>query len=533
MKKAILTSASIFALSMAGSALAQSAPSAPAGAVPTPAPATPDCSGTINNCSLIEQAGNDLNATVNQSGEGNTSDIDQINGSVGNPNNTTGVVVTQSGTDNQSYVLQDGTRSANFPSQVSVLQDGTGAESTVIQFDTGDHKVSVIQTGENDSFVYQDGPNIGGDSRAEVVQFGGDLNTSVVFQVNNAQSQVGNPGGLANGVTQNGNRNNSEVYQGDFSGGTNANRLIAQINQTGDDNNSYISQSNTVDAGGTFPNVTTGTRVNQSGDFNISSVVQTGARGGQPSGSFNIDIIQNGDSNLSRVEQNNVNSANSLASLVTVTQNSDENDSFIQQSSGSGDIAVTQTATGFSGAAFDNPISGGTDIVRANFSRVIQTGNGRTEATLTQTGFGNLSDIRQSSPNSPAGPASAATVTQTGQNQSSFVEQSGASDLAFVDQIGGAGNFSRVIQLSNGISNEANVEQRGDNGESTITQDGWDNTANLLQGELSDGNISEITQGGSFNMADVFQYSSGNSSTVTQSGSDNILTVTQGAAPPP
>ena len=537
MNKTVLTGASILALSMAGAAFAQSAPTAPAAPTspPTTAP-TPDCTGTSNNCSNVTQDGSDLYATVDQSGEGNTSDIDQINGSVGDPTRDLGVVVTQSGTDNQSYVLQDNTGGANNPSQVTVLQDGTGADSIVIQFESSNDKVDVRQTGDNTSLVYQDGAPFGSDSRVEIDQFGGDLNTSTVFQLNTNRSSVGSPGGPDNGVIQNGNRNDSEVYQG-VSGATGFNFLQAKVIQTGDDNNSFISQSNSgsVNAnGGVFPNVTAA-QVEQVGNFNISSVVQTGARGGQSFGNLNVGVLQDGDDNLSRIEQTNVSSINSQASIANVTQNQDGNDSFIQQSSGSGLINVTQTSDDtsgmVSGTAVANAISGGTDDVRANFSRVIQSGTGRTEATLTQTGLGNLSDIRQNAPGTVADLASQATVTQNGEDQSSFIEQNGTNDIAFVDQIGGARNVSRLQQLAGGVGNEANIEQFGSDGESTVEQSGTDNTANLLQAAMTDGNFSSIIQSGSENTANVFQTSSDNSSFVNQSGTNSTANVTQGPAP--
>ena len=78
MNKLILAGASIFALSMASGALAQSAPADPES--PTPTPATTDCDAVVGNCSLAEQNGSGLEITVNQTGSGNVSDIDQVGG---------------------------------------------------------------------------------------------------------------------------------------------------------------------------------------------------------------------------------------------------------------------------------------------------------------------------------------------------------------------------------------------------------------------------------------------------------------------
>ena len=528
MKKAILTSASIIALSMAGSALAQSAPADPL--APTAAPGTPDCPANANNCSLVTQDGTGLKATVNQTGSGNVSDVDQIDGSVGGI--PVGVVVNQSGTNATSYVLQSGTGIAgNGTTRATVNQSGDGAASTIRQLGTRNFKAYVGQDGANTAYIEQDGAaQTRLDSNAAIRQFGGEGNTAVAFQQtgNSSIGGVNNQSGVgSNGITQNGNLNTSEVYQ--LAGGRN---FQARTDQLGDRNDSVLIQGN-IDN-----NDSMRARISQTGDDNISSVVQSGINGA-PNAAFGnqmVNIVQSGSDNLSRVEQEHF-SNGALTSSLQVVQNEDGNDSFIQQRSGSGLINVTQNSsdtTGLVGGVIrDNLISGGTDIVRANFSRVIQTGTGRTEATLTQTGLGNLSDIRQSNAAALGAGASTATVVQNGQDQGSFIEQNGSNDVAFVDQIGGAGNVSRIQQLAGGTNNTADIQQSGFNSESSVIQTGSDNTANLLQGPLSMGNLSEITQGGSTNTADVFQYSSGNSSTVTQSGTNSIATVTQGSAPAP
>lgn len=103
----------------------------------------------------------------------------------------------------------------------------------------------------------------------------------------------------------------------------------------------------------------------------------------------------------------------------------------------------------------------------------------------------------------------------------------------FIDQIGGAGKVSRVQQFATGTGNVADVKQLGETGSSFIEQDGSTNRAELLQDWGTQLNASTITQGGSGNMAEVFQTSSDNTSFVTQSGSGGMVTVTQGPPPIP
>ena len=519
-----LVGASLGTIAIASPVLAQSDPLDPptAPASTTAAPPTPECAVAANNCSLIEQAGTDLVVDVNQSGSGNVSDVDQVNGATGD-GSTIGVDIDQSGANNQSYVLQDATTN----STVAIVQDGVGAESSVIQLDAQGHKVSVSQTGASDSFVFQEGPDFGGDSRVEIVQFGGDGNTSIAFQQSVSDGRIGQPGGSANGVTQNGSDNNSEVYQGDFVGTGNANRLSAEVNQEGFTNDSFISQSNLDPVGQVFPNANTRVRVNQFGIQNESSVVQTGARGGQSTG-FNVDVDQFGSENVSRVEQTNLSSAPGVASTVAVRQLFDGNDSFVDQRAGSGFVDIDQISD-----FFGIPVTSATrdlalfvDVtVRGNFAEVTQFGDDRVEFRLVQNGRGNAAVALQT--NNSGGPGFT-TVNQYGidntsesvqeannlitvdqgtsgddaERNTSTINQSGFGNLIDVDQ-NGDDNLSRIEQLAASSSNEAYVTQNGSSNASFMTQGGFDNIATVIQNGTND--TSSITQFGTGNMATVNQ----------------------------
>lgn len=557
MKKLIFISASTIALSMAGTALAQTAPADPLS--PTADPATPDCDGVVGNCSLGEQDGTGLSITVTQSNTGNVSDIDQVGGA-----SQTGATatVTQSGSDNDSYVLQDSTGIGGFPSRVTVNQTGVGADSTVRQDGTRNFSAFVNQAdGANSAYLQQDGfGQTRLDSQASIRQNSGTGNTALAFQ-QSSNSRIGANGN--NGITQNGDFNNSEVYQ--LAAGRS---LQARSDQTGDNNDSVIIQSNNGGSGDMRA------RATQNGDGNISSVVQTGVRGATVFNSQMVDINQSGSDNLSRVEQNNQNSGADTSGFQ-LFQNDDGNDSFIIQDAGTARAQVTQNSTdtsgSVSGTAVANFFDGGTDDVRANFSRIQQTGSSRSDTTLTQTGFGNRSDIRQE--NTVGGFITTATVVQNGEGNNSdvgqtdfntvFVDQigddnaslaiqSGDSNTGDINQTGNTGssslfqasannqatlnqsNTDNESQIDQGLTagsdgNMADVDQTGSNNDSFIQQGfgalGTNNDADVLQS--GDDNFSSIVQEGNLNTADVTQATNGNTSFVTQTGSGGSVTVNQ------
>lgn len=487
-------------------------------------------------------------ATVTQDGDNNSSDIDQI-GAFSSGSTGSVATVTQSGTNGESYILQDSTGLTGFPSRVTVTQTGDGGESIVRQTGSRNTSVRVNQDGANFSYVDQSGVTL--DSGAAVRQSGGDGNTAIVFmQQNNAR--VGNSSNGNDGVTQVGNFNNSEVYQ--LAGGRSAQ---ARSDQNGDRNDSVIIQAQ-IDN-----NDSIRAQVDQDGNDNISSLVQTG-RNGSPNAAFEnqmANIIQSGNDNLSRVEQD-IDLIGASTSSLQVIQNNDGNDSFIRQDSGGGLIDIVQTSTDTSGSVvgtdrlntFDStamtPVF---DSVRANFSRVVQDGLGITQATLRQTGFGNRSDIRQTTNNTL--PVHRAFVTQEGERQNSDVSQTFGGDIATVNQgvgaIGSADNSSIVEQFaglnnvafvdqigsfnesqidqSGGNANDANVDQDGLRGFSGISQTGGNtNDANLIQSASSEDSISLIFQDGMSNVATVTQNGVGDFSTIDQTGTGNSATVTQG-----
>ncbi|NCP12792.1 MAG: hypothetical protein GW858_01340 [Sphingomonadales bacterium] len=495
MKKTILTSASILALSMAAPIFAQSAPAAPA--TPTAVPGTPECATAGNNCSLINQAGTNSTATVLQSGSSNTSDIDQKAGTVQGQ-----AKVTQSGSGAQSYILQENAGIAGFPTRATVNQSGAGAESTILQTNARNDTANVTQIGDSTSFVAQNGST---DTVAEVLQQGGDLNTAIIFQEGGNKASVGdgNPANSNGGIVQTGSSNNAEIYQGDFTPlAGRANGTRATTTQTGNENDSIVIQNVTnPGVGGTDAQ-----RVDvvQTGNENGSSVVQTGLRDGQ-----RVNVLQSGNENLSRIEQSDLaDSAPRGGNIIDVKQFNDQNDSFVDQKASTATARVTQTSSGLVPGAprSDQPdYLGENASVRANYSRVVQQGTGIFDVTVDQGGTGNRSDVAQTAANG----VSAADVDQNGVFNNSAIRQT-ADAYAKVTQGGAYGdNNSFVDQSGSGAS--ATIMQNGDGSlggpgfptnESFVTQEG----ANT---------IADVTQNGSQNFSQLDQLTGSNGSRAT------------------
>lgn len=148
--------------------------------------------------------------------------------------------------------------------------------------------------------------------------------------------------------------------------------------------------------------------------------------------------------------------------------------------------------------------------------------------------------LAQQVPVQPAECASASNncsvVTQNGSNASATNTQSGSGNTAVVDQTVRVGANSIIEQ--SGSLNFADVEQI-DNGSalsahsSLIVQDGNQNIAFVIQNEKGDsaGQLSEITQPGSGNYADVGQLGFADRSFVTQTSDSNSAIVMQGTSP--
>ena len=362
------------------------------------------------------------------------------------------------------------------------------------QENTRNHRAVVRQDGASTSFISQ---SAGQSATAEVRQEGDD-NDSVIFQQGAILFGVGN-GNPANadGVTQIGSLNNSEIYQGDFSGGALTEGQRARVDQEGDRNDSFISQTLVRTLNGS-QNV----NVDQEGDDNISSVIQTGFRAGQ-----DVNVTQSGSDNLSRIVQNDEDNTGG-GNQVTVDQTNDGNDAFVDQSSGQGLVEITQISTNTSGVVTgisrNRGLLSGSDTVRANFAFVQQSFGGVTEATIFQDGFGNRALVDQA--NIALDPSDA-NINQYGlfNNSESLHDGDGTVNVDQGTMGDDASRNSSLVDQS-GFGNLADVDQTGD-----------DNLSDIIQNAGSADNQALVTQAGIFDV-----------SMIEQSGSNNIATVNQG-----
>ncbi len=244
--------------------------------------------------------------------------------------------------------------------------------------------------------------------------------------------------------------------------------------------------------------------------------------------------------NYSNIDQDGTaNASKATVSQIAVGGATAQNDSEIwQKSGGDNEAIVNQQSSGFlntsiidqentSATAADknkatvNQNDDGAGVAAgnsANYSKVDQFGS-LNEAEISQTGTGNTNESE---------------VTQG----DSATPTDGISNKAYVNQ-SGTGNTlttSKVAQFGN--LNEAQVDQTGLNNilnESVVNQHGVENLVDVDQGGESSSNKSKIDQGtvggtDTLNKAYVSQGGIGNTndSTVTQTGSSNFADVKQG-----
>jgi len=309
------------------------------------------------NISYVDQnnanASRNLIASVEQTGDLNRSDISQdalgnsANGGLTGFTGTFSAIVTQRG-DATSLVTQlgqDGGRG------ISAKVEQTDSTSTVIQraFDRTEGATPYIQaevlqeSGSNSEInqTVQAGVDDSGELNAEVIQANGAmseinqtaigadvlLQVAVVDQDGESTSTINQTFSLANQfdlraeVTQEGDSNESTVWQD----GT---ELIAYVEQIGAGNISVVDQNNDATSSGNTADV------DQLGDTGNSTIIQTGT-----GNSASLLQALGTDGNLSEITQSN--SGNNAA----VFQYSSDNASFITQSGTGGTITVTQGPT--------------------------------------------------------------------------------------------------------------------------------------------------------------------------------------------
>jgi hypothetical protein len=340
MRKLLLASLSMLALS-AGAALAdnsvsnvvQTGTSSSTGPVATVTQSgaygsTSNITQTDSGASRVDVIQSDNGAGGVATGAANLSNVVTDNASGGA---TVSVTQThnQSGAQNRSDVQQGRN---GFDHHIGIEQIGAGNTSVATEFTSSSSLINVRQDGlDNQSSVRQD------------------------FQ-NNGQAWVG----------QTGNANTVQIQQiatgfapppPDSFGASN----FAQATQNGNNNQSYITQSNDFDNSPT-PVSSDFARTSQIGDDNLSFITQTGVDGA-------ADVYQTGSHLVSTIAQSGVGD-----DATVVQQGTDQYSSIVQ--SGNNDSADVR------------------QYHSSNESYINQSGNGA-QASVTQASYNNYSNINQ------------------------------------------------------------------------------------------------------------------------------------------
>jgi hypothetical protein len=492
--------------------------------------------------------------------------------------------IEQSGTDNELSTTQ----TAGQAGLISIDQTGEGSVAEVKQFDTfaaGDaiaNSADIDQDGIAQAVVVQNAGADGILNTATIEQFSNAISidptdevtdSTILFNVDADINQTGS-GGIASiiqgtavlsvsaaraDVTQDGLNNAAYVKQYGASS-------IAGVNQTGNVNESNITQE--LDSVGSFAdviqsgdnalsNITQGGTdnsaiVNQSGDGAESNVSQYGSSG-------EVEVDQIGDFNISNVTQQST-TGGSVRAVVdqsgsdnfsTIFQGKDLNGNLtttgsveVTQSGSNGKSTVTQWRDGGSTVILNQSGNG-------NISTIEQE-DSQSEVDVTQTGTSGISIINQTSLVDGAGSRipvykNKAVVKTSGINTYSAINQNGYSSIANVTQSNGGiigttpsvrstifqsgATTADVIQSSLGSNNDVYINQFNSN-------DGIRSTATVQQTAGSD-HTAEVYQIGSDHKAFIYQSGEQNEATinqtfttaayarVTQSGIGNVVIVNQ------
>lgn len=213
---------------------------------------------TASNTSTILQTGNGASATVNQTG---------------NPGETPG---------NVSEISQNVDADSEGTASATVTQTGANNTSTVSQ----GRPVTPPATGGQTAFVFQ-----GGEDHISTIDQRGDLNFAEVEQLSVGNTSNVDQFGLDNfaDVFQTGAGNTSNVLQS-------ANFGTTRVFQTGDNNVSDVEQSGRA-------NFSVAALIDQSGNGNTSEILQTSLVDAAGSADQFAEVTQSTDGNTSRISQ--------------------------------------------------------------------------------------------------------------------------------------------------------------------------------------------------------------------------------------
>ncbi|OPF91640.1 curlin [Rhodopseudomonas palustris] len=418
-----------------------------------------------SNTVYLNQTGNDQQANITQSGNGNSvgafngnSGFLQENGTLSGANLLT---VKQSGNSNSVGRDIQGKQSGAGNS-AAIFQEGTGSDVELQQTGTSNGAVPSGWNWTNDPGVF------------------------------NKITQDSSSNGSKVSVIQDGKNNVFSIKQGNTGNST-------SVNQIGEWGMAYVRQG----IGAAETDASTGNALPTGGNYNVASITQNSAglnyavavQGGGNSNSLSIsqsgnlqgaNAWQNGNANVFSSIQTNVGNVVGLTGGIygtdsPITQTGDNN-TYINTQTGSSNSA-NGSQTGNFNQVF-NTQSGGSETVRGT-----QVGT-YNYVSNSQAGSSNLLDYKQTNTVSTA-------FNQIVNDQSTTA----VSNTAYVVQDGN-GLYSKGLQTG-GSYNSANVSQTGQFSASYYTQDGSSNS--IIVAQVGNYNVSNVSQIGAGNHANIQQ----------------------------
>jgi hypothetical protein len=548
-----------------------------------------------NRAGIGQSGGPNNNATINQNGginglSGGATSMSATIGGRGEDGNFAGI--SQIGAANTAIINENNNSRRNG---AETYQNGNSNSATTNQ---SNNSVS------NTAFVYQGftGMNVVGTAvnNATALINQGKTNASDVSYGPSVAESVGNTAS----ITQTASTVSATINQGatvdiDGDGAISAGRSdgsSAMIAQSATGNTASVNQG--VESGEAIQSKAS---ISQTNINNTADITQGGLSAGSDQGSSGM-IVQNGKTSFAQIVQGFNGASNNDQATITQTSATQNGTADIYQGFGGGSYSsndkasITQGGTGNTSRIVQNAgvtVSGESngrdnmatitqaDVISNSRARIDQgyAENGailqanRNMATITQSAGANLSarigqgklsltdasgsTISLSGLNGVAVVLSGtisndnnATITQAGgDNHNANIYQTGRFNTAAVNQNGGSGSQSLIIQTANsqramasinqtstGTGNSATILQfAGSNADgqgqygnmASISQvSGSGNVAFIQQGlqgvaTSSNDNMASITQNGSNNFARFLQVGNNNSVAITQNGNNN------------
>lgn len=323
--------------------------------------------------------------------------------------------VSQTGTDNSTAV--DNNRPGSEQNRSTIIQNGRRNSASVLQI--GDFNGSQIRQVGNENLVVHS--SRGDANNAESIQTR-DLNRSAIRQAGEGQN---------GSVTQDGNRNLSQIAQG-VDAGSNSNF----------DTNGFFDPLNGTARAGNGNRAT----VSQVGDDFSSTIRQRASASGVSAGDNRASVRQRGSGNSSNVLQESRGNSATVLQLEGGTTNATRNST-----------SITQQNTGATSA--NNPLSN-------NQANVAVTGQGNS-SSVTQNGQNNVARVSQG-----LGQGSVTQIDQVGSGDANraAVGQYGSSNIVTIAQNSVAASASVWQQIGTGNSNVRIAQGTGSTGSGKLLE---------------------------------------------------------------